>query len=156
MFTSTTKQTGQCQSADDRLQKCLRLLWCSQFLAAERKKKEKNLFLWTRQIEFADLRHTRRPQRESTWGIKKAWYVKYAYLIIYNKGNSSNLLMMLKNRRHLTAWQHWIMAYSMAGQFKCDALASWVPRLVPQYVHDSVSNVSHLPAVNDLVPSYRW
>ena len=48
------------------------------------------------------------------------------------------------------------MAYSMAGQFKCDALASWVPRLVPQYVHDTVSNASHLPAVNYLGRSFRW
>ena len=48
------------------------------------------------------------------------------------------------------------LSYDVVWLVNSNVLATSVPRHVPQYVHDSVSNASHIPAVNYLNPSFQW
>ena len=65
LLARTTKQTAQCQSVGDRLQKCVRLFRCSNWL------RRKSILKLANSI-FADLRKLRARKRENIWNIKEA------------------------------------------------------------------------------------
>jgi len=65
LVASTTKQTAQCQSVADRLQKGVRLFRYSDWLTT------KSILKLASEI-FADIRHMRALKRKSIWNVKNA------------------------------------------------------------------------------------
>ena len=111
---------------------------------------------WTRRIGFGEIFVTREGLRGKVLEISKMPRTLNRRTKLYDKGtfskNSSKFAYDAEESEALDSLA--TLSYDVVWLVNSNVLATSVPRHVPQYVHDSVSNASHLPAVNYLNPSF--